>query len=116
MKISLRLQNGWAEFENVDEERCDIDGTRLWIAPHGRVCCDQIHTPEQITERGASERIATEGSDLDAWVCICGNAPSSHGFYPCDEGGNEIEPLVRGRLGRSLRVRSVRADHKAGHA
>jgi hypothetical protein len=92
MKIKLRLQNGWADFENADNERCDIDGTRLWMAPHGGRYCDRVHTPEQINAREVSEHITTEKSDPDAWHCICGNTPGSDGFFPCDENGNEMEP------------------------
>ena len=39
-------------------------------------------------------RITHEKGDEDAWVCVCGNNPASAGFYPCDDEGNEIEPLV----------------------
>lgn len=30
--------------------------------------------------------------DQDDWICLCGNYPALHGFYPCDEDGNWIEP------------------------
>ena len=30
--------------------------------------------------------------EFDSWECLCGNEPSSDGFYPCDEQGNEVEP------------------------
>jgi hypothetical protein len=48
-KIYLRLANGWSEpVENVGEERCDIDGARLWISPGGQIYCDLIHDSEAI--------------------------------------------------------------------
>jgi len=34
-----------------------------------------------------------DGSD-ENWVCICKNRPDSDGFFPCDENGNEIEPII----------------------
>jgi len=40
------------------------------------------------------EKITHEHIDEDAWVCICKNTPSDEGFYPCDEEGNEIEPVI----------------------
>lgn len=112
MKIQLRTQSGWAEFENAAEERCDIDGAKLWIAPHDGLYCDRLHTPEQIEARFAAQRITTEGPDPDAWRCLCGNTPSSDGFFPCDEHGNETEPTAGsnwtglygcGRCGRIIR-------------
>jgi len=41
-----------------------------------------------------TEFIKRERDDVDAWICICGNAPASDGFYPCDDKGNEIEPTA----------------------
>jgi hypothetical protein len=41
-----------------------------------------------------SEFITYEKGNEDAWVCICGNQPHHHGFYPCDEAGNEVEPVT----------------------
>jgi hypothetical protein len=47
----------------------------------------------------------------EAWICICGNRPTSDGFYPCDQDGNEVEPTptewktnwyVCGRCGRMI--------------
>jgi len=40
------------------------------------------------------ERIKTEPGVEDGWICLCGNTPADDGFYPCDENGNEMEPLV----------------------
>jgi len=37
--------------------------------------------------------IRIEASNKDAWICVCGNEPHSDGFYPCDETGNEMEPV-----------------------
>lgn len=57
------------------------------------------------------EKITALKSDRDAWLCICGNTPTSDGFYPCDEDGNEMEPskgsgwnglYVCGRCGRVI--------------
>jgi len=41
----------------------------------------------------AKETIAHEPGNEEAWVCVCGNTPSSDGFYPCDQNGNEMEPV-----------------------
>jgi len=38
------------------------------------------------------EHIKHEDGNKEAWVCICGNTPSSDGFYPCDNDGNEMVP------------------------
>jgi hypothetical protein len=43
----------------------------------------------------ANERITHEAGNDEAWICICNNTPVSHGFYPCDMTGKEVEP-VRG--------------------
>ena len=40
----------------------------------------------------AKEFIKHESGNDEAWVCVCGNKPSSDGFYPCDATGNEMEP------------------------
>ena len=40
------------------------------------------------------EHITHQPDDKDAWVCVCGNTPTSQGFYPCDDKGNEVEPLA----------------------
>ena len=42
------------------------------------------------------EKITHEPQDIDAWVCLCGNTPSDSGFYPCDNLGNEVEPVIGG--------------------
>lgn len=41
----------------------------------------------------ADEVISHEKGNGEAWLCLCGNNPSSDGFYPCDAAGNEVEPL-----------------------
>jgi hypothetical protein len=38
------------------------------------------------------EFITHEPPNKEAWICVCGNRPDSHGFYPCDKDGNEMEP------------------------
>jgi hypothetical protein len=38
--------------------------------------------------------ITHEADNDEAWVCICGNRPTYDGFYPCDEKGNEVEPVT----------------------
>ena len=40
------------------------------------------------------EVISHEKGNDEAWICICGNEPSSDGFYPCDTNGNEMEPSI----------------------
>lgn len=39
------------------------------------------------------ERIKLEPGVEDGWICLCGNTPADDGFYPCDEQGNEVEPM-----------------------
>jgi hypothetical protein len=41
----------------------------------------------------AKALIKHETGNDEAWICICGNTPSGGGFYPCDEKGNEVEPV-----------------------
>ena len=41
--ISLRTATGWRKQENISKNHCDIDGAKLWIAPHGGVYCDCVH-------------------------------------------------------------------------
>lgn len=44
MKIFLRIPNGWSKpVKNQDNERCDIDGAKLWISPGGQIYCDLEH-------------------------------------------------------------------------
>ena len=31
--------------------------------------------------------------NCDSWTCECGNTPEASGFFPCDEQGNDTEPL-----------------------
>ena len=38
-------------------------------------------------------KITHEAGDIDAWICLCGNTPSGDGFDPCDEEGNDAEPV-----------------------
>jgi len=40
------------------------------------------------------EKITHEKGDTEAWICLCGNTPSGAGFYPCDENGDEMEPVI----------------------
>jgi hypothetical protein len=41
-----------------------------------------------------TEYISADQHERDAWRCICGNTPTSDGFFPCDEKGNEMEPTI----------------------
>jgi hypothetical protein len=41
----------------------------------------------------SSEFITHEKGNEEAWICICGNQPDQHGFYPCDQAGDEVEPV-----------------------
>jgi len=41
------------------------------------------------------EHIIHEADNKEAWVCICGNTPDGHGFYTCNERGDEVEPTVK---------------------
>jgi hypothetical protein len=40
------------------------------------------------------EYISYEHDDVHEWVCICGNRPTSAGFFPCDSDGKRIEPTA----------------------
>lgn len=40
-----------------------------------------------------TEKIIHEKGNAEAWICVCGNTPTSDGFYPCDPNGNQIEPV-----------------------
>lgn len=40
-----------------------------------------------------SEHITHENDNPEAWVCICGNTPSSDGFYPINSKNEEVEPV-----------------------
>ena len=45
MKITLRLKEGWSEkVTNKSKTNCDRCGSKLWIAPHGGLYCDNIHS------------------------------------------------------------------------
>jgi hypothetical protein len=39
------------------------------------------------------EKIAHAEGNEEAWICVCGNTPTDDGFYPCDQDGNEMEPV-----------------------
>lgn len=42
--ISRRLENGWDyKLLNKSHTHCDVDGAKLWIAPHGGIYCDLVH-------------------------------------------------------------------------
>ncbi|MGC9944573.1 MAG: hypothetical protein ABSE48_22345 [Verrucomicrobiota bacterium] len=38
------------------------------------------------------EFVPHEAGNDEGWICLCGNTPVEHGFYPCDELGNEVVP------------------------
>jgi len=43
-KITLRTAKGWSKpVENKQRTICDLDGARLFQAPHGGIYCDKIH-------------------------------------------------------------------------
>lgn len=42
----------------------------------------------------AQEFITREAGNRDAWICVCGNMPHGDGFFPCDEAGDEMEPVI----------------------
>lgn len=46
--ISLRIKEGWVRVENQQKFNCDVCGKRLWIAPHGGLYCDEVHSKEII--------------------------------------------------------------------
>jgi hypothetical protein len=39
------------------------------------------------------EYITHQEGNSDGWICRCKNTPVDAGFYPCDEKGNEVEPI-----------------------
>ncbi len=41
-----------------------------------------------------NEVITHEAGNEEAWICVCGNEPSEDGFYPCNEKGDEVEPVA----------------------
>lgn len=41
-----------------------------------------------------AEHISHEPGDKYEWICVCGNRPSQHGFYPCDDLGYEADPTI----------------------
>ena len=43
--------------------------------------------------QNVKQAIKLENDYPDAWICICGNTPSDYGFYPCDNKGEEVEPI-----------------------
>lgn len=50
-KINLRVEGGWHDerVSNKAPYHCDIDGSRLYVAPDGKtVYCDKVHTKEEI--------------------------------------------------------------------
>ena len=66
-----------------------------------------------------SEHISHEQGNVEAWICICGNTPSSDGFYPCNEEGCEMEPeagwrdlYVCGKCGRIINQNSLAVTGK----
>lgn len=43
-KIVLRLKEGWSEtVNNKSRTLCDKCGAKLWVAPHGKKYCDEVH-------------------------------------------------------------------------
>lgn len=49
---------------------------------------------KDISNAYGTEQIKTEPEVEDGWICLCGNTPADDGFYPCDENGNEMEPVT----------------------
>jgi hypothetical protein len=41
---------------------------------------------------GTKEYITHEKGNNEAWICPCGNMPTSDGFYPCNKNGKEMVP------------------------
>src|SRR4051794_3542480 len=60
------------QFVGRDDRSLDSAGSRVRVIP----------MPQ-------NELITHEDGNDEAWLCLCGNAPSGDGFYPCDEKGNE---------------------------
>jgi len=53
---------------------------------------EKSRTPRPATAR--SEVITHEKGNDEAWVCVCKNTPCGGGFFPCDEAGNEMDPIA----------------------
>lgn len=57
------------------------------------------------------EFVSCEQGNTEAWECVCGNTPVSDGFFPCNDNGDEVEPVegqwedlyVCAKCGRILR-------------
>jgi hypothetical protein len=69
-----------------------------------------------------AELVKHEDGNDEAWICLCGNKPSGDGFYPCDEKGNEMEPVsgwkglyVCFRCGRIIEQDSLRVVGRRRH-
>lgn len=63
MKIAIRIKHSitgvdsWKyKFENKSKRVCDICGSRLFIAPHGGIYCDAVHTEIEAMKNKTEER------------------------------------------------------------
>jgi len=45
--------------------------------------------------KGGDMRETIAANEHDDWKCLCNNTAIGHGFYPCDENGNEVEPTEK---------------------
>ena len=40
------------------------------------------------------EFIKHEAGNDEAWICVCGNKGDDHGFFPCNDAGDEVSPTI----------------------
>ena len=64
-------------------------GTTGTTSPVSDTSIQQPQPPHTLPDPSPILRI---GGELDEWICICGNTPLTHGFYPCDAQGDYVEP------------------------
>lgn len=67
----------------------DYSGHLRPACPQVQLSYYQIHTIKGMDRK---EYITHSAGDKDAWTCVCGNRPTSDGFYSCDKEGNEVVP------------------------
>ena|SRR5882724_1494643 len=86
MTCSLVAVSASAKVEDSDVQSANV--------PHALdKVCETRRVKDMVTSMSvAKERITHEAGNDEAWVCICRNRPDSHGFYPCNANGDEVEP------------------------
>jgi len=77
-------------------------------------------TSQYAKHMSTKEHIVHHAGDPDAWICLCRNEPTDYGFYPCNEQGEEVEPVsgwgglyVCNRCGRIIHPDTLEVVGKA---